>query len=56
MFTRFDKALVALIMAAVYMANTFLNAGITLDPAKVEAVIVALTPIMVWLVPNRAKA
>lgn len=56
MFTSIDKALVALIMGAIYIGNTFLGLNIGLSEATVTTIIGALTPILVWLVPNKAPA
>lgn len=56
MFTSIDKALVAAIGAAVYFLAQF---GITipwLTPEIIENIAVGLTPILVWLIPNKTKA
>lgn len=53
MFSSIDKALVAVVMGLVYLANTFFNAGIILDPETVNGFIVGITPILVWLTPNK---
>lgn len=56
MFTAFDKALIALIGAVIYFLAQF---GITipwLTPEVVENIAVGLTPILVWLIPNKTKA
>lgn len=53
MFTSLDKAIVALVMALVYIFNNLFGVNIGLDPAVVNNIVVALTPILVWLIPNR---
>lgn len=53
MFTTFDKALVALVMGALSIANLWfgIDLGITAD--TVTATIALATPIIVWLTPNK---
>lgn len=53
MITSFDKAIVAVIMAGVFLANTFLNTNWSVDAATVNSIAAVLTPILVWLVPNK---
>lgn len=56
MFTSIDKALVAALGALVYFLAQF---GITipwLTPEIIENIAVGLTPILVWLIPNKPKA
>ena len=53
MFTSIDKALVALIMGLIYIANTFFGFNFGLTEDAVTAIVAALTPILVWLVPNK---
>lgn len=54
MYTQFDKAIVALIMAIVGVSNIFgFHWGLT--EAAVTALVVSLTPVLVWLVPNLPK-
>ena len=56
MFTSIDKALVAALGALVYFLAQF---GITLPwltPEIIENIAVGLTPILVWLIPNKPKA
>lgn len=57
MFTSVDKALVALVMAVIWLVNFFfgVNLGwITQD--TVATVVGLLTPVLVWAIPNKAKA
>ena len=51
--TSIDKALVALVMSVIYLANTFLGINFGLTEETVTAIVAALTPILVWLVPNK---
>jgi hypothetical protein len=55
MFTSIDKALTAIVMAALYLINVFGGIELGLAEETVAAIIAALTPILVWLVPNRAS-
>ena len=55
MFTSMDKALVAMVMGALYIVQTF--TGFSTDWISAEAVasvIGILTPALVYLVPNKA--
>lgn len=53
MVTSFDKAVVALIMALIFFANKFFNTSIAVDEQTVSSVVMALTPIVVYLFPNK---
>ena len=54
MFTTFDKALVALTMALLSILNLAFGVDLGLDEATISALIAALTPLAVYLWPNRA--
>ena len=54
MFTSIDKAIVAVVMAALYLLNTFTGLDIGLSEETVTGIIAAVTPLLVWLVPNKA--
>ena len=54
MFTSIDKALVAAIMAVVFLANEWLGTAINLQPETVQSVVALLTPVLVWAIPNRS--
>ncbi len=56
MFTSIDKALVALFMAALYLFTAF--TGIPTDWLRsvAEPVIVGLTPVLIYLIPNKPAA
>ena len=56
MFTSIDKALTAIVMAVAYLANTFVGIDLGWDETTVSVVIAGLTPILVWLVPNKSKS
>lgn len=53
MITQFDKALVAVIMAAIFFANEYFNAGLTVDPTVINQIVAVLTPVLVWAIPNK---
>jgi hypothetical protein len=55
MFTSLDKALVALIMAVLYIVNNVFGLHVGIDPAMLSGIIVALTPILVYIFPNKPK-
>lgn len=55
MVTSFDKAVVALIMALIFFANKFFNTSIAVDEQTVSSVVMALTPIVVYLFPNKGQ-
>ncbi len=57
MFTSVDKALVALVMAVIWLLNFFfgVNLGwITQD--TVATIVGLLTPVLVWAIPNKTAA
>ena len=56
MFTSLDKALVALVMGVLYLLNTFTTFHVGLTQDQVTAAIALLTPVLVYLVPNKASA
>lgn len=54
MYTAFDKAIIALVMAGVGLANYFgVHFGLT--EATVTQIVAIATPILVWIVPNLPK-
>lgn len=53
MFTSFDKALVALVMAVLSILNLKFGINLGLDEATVAAIIAAITPFLVYLWPNK---
>ncbi len=54
--TAYNKAIVALIMAIIGIVNLKWPGLIGLDQDTVTAVVAALTPILVWIVPNKPSA
>jgi hypothetical protein len=56
MFTTVDKAVVALIMAAIFLVNNFTGWHLGLSEDTVNAVAGVLAPLLVWLVPNRTTS
>lgn len=53
MFTSFDKAIVGVIMGALYIANTVFGISLGFTEAQVAGVVGILTPILVYLIPNK---
>jgi hypothetical protein len=51
--TPFDKAIVALIGSAIVIANTLFGLELGFNEAAVTAVVSALTPLAVYLIPNK---
>lgn len=56
MITSIDKALVALIMGVVFLVNNFTGFHFGIDEATANAIAGGLTPILVWLTPNKPGA
>ena len=56
MFTTMDKAIAALVMASVFLINNFTGWHLGLSEETVNAIAGVLTPLLVWLVPNRASS
>lgn len=55
MFTSIDKALIAIVMAVAYILTGVFGVNVPeATLATIEAGIVAATPVLVWLIPNRA--
>lgn len=54
MFTSVDKALIALIMAVIYLIHNFTGFTVPfLDQATVTTIIGLLMPILVYVIPNK---
>ena len=53
MFTTIDKALTGLVMAVLFLLNSFFGINIGIDVDLVNGIFVALTPVLVWLIPNK---
>lgn len=57
MFTSIDKALTAMIMAVIFLLNYFFGFNLGwLTADTIAAIVAALTPILVWAVPNKTPA
>lgn len=57
MFTSIDKALVALIGAVVYLASSLFGISFSwLTPELIQDGVTFITPILVWLIPNKRPA
>jgi hypothetical protein len=55
MYTNFDKAIVAFIMALIAILNVFFPGKFGIDAATVTSVVAILTPLLVYLIPNLPK-
>lgn len=53
MFTSVDKAVTAVVMGALSLANLFFGFNLGFDPEMLSGLIAAATPFLVWLVPNK---
>lgn len=56
MFTSMDKALVALVMGILYILNSVAGINLGFSETQVASVIGILTPILVYLIPNKKTA
>lgn len=57
MFTSIDKALVAMVMGVIFILNTYLGVNLSWVSQETVATVVGLiTPVLVWLVPNKTKS
>ena len=52
MITSIDKALVALLGAILFFLDRVAGLNFGLDDGTIAAIAAALTPLLVWLVPN----
>lgn len=55
MFTSLDKALVAGIMAVIFVINNLFHLNIGISEQTLNAIVGALTPVLVYYMPNREK-
>ena len=53
MFTSFDKALVALAGAALFLLNHFAGVDLGWSEETVAALVAAATPLLTYVVPNK---
>ncbi len=56
MITTFDKAIVALILGAVFLINNLTSFHFAVSPETANAIAGLLAPILVYLVPNKPSA
>ncbi|MBO6759217.1 MAG: hypothetical protein JJ902_23040 [Roseibium sp.] len=56
MITSIDKALTAIVMAVLYLLSTFAGIDLGLSEEFVSGIIAGLTPLLVWLVPNKSRS
>lgn len=54
MITSFDKAIVAALGLIVYAINTYAGISFGIDEQTINGIAAAITPMLVWLVPNKA--
>lgn len=55
MNSRYNKAIVALLMGVFGALNVFFNLPIPISEEQLSLLLTALTPILVYLVPNKAE-
>ncbi len=53
MFASSAKAIVALVGALIYLANTYLGWNLGISEEALNTIIAVLMPALVWLVPNK---
>jgi hypothetical protein len=53
MFTTIDKALTAVVMGLLSILNLVFGISLGIEPATVQIIISALTPVLVYLIPNK---
>jgi len=53
MFTTFDKAIVALIGAVVFLASSWFGLKMSIPAETIQWIAGILTPILVWKFPNK---
>lgn len=56
MFTTIDKALVAMIMAVLFLLSTYFNINLGFTEAQIAGFVTLITPFIVWLVPNKPSS
>jgi len=54
MFTKYDKAITAVVMSILTVLSTWLASTFGLTPELVAGVVALLNPILVYAVPNKA--
>lgn len=56
MFTSLDKALVALIMSAVFVVNNFTSFHFFVDEQLANSIVAVLMPVLVYVFPNKPSS
>lgn len=56
MFTSIDKALVAIVMAVIYILNTYFGFHLGVSEQLLNTIVAIVTPLLVYLVPNKPPA
>lgn len=57
MFTSIDKALVAMVMGILFILQSYFGFNTSwISQETVTTIIGLLTPVLVWAIPNKAKA
>lgn len=56
MFTTVDKALAALVMAAIFLINNFTNFHFAVDESVVNGIVGVALPIITYFIPNKKVA
>lgn len=54
MFTSIDKALIALVMAALYFVQKFTGMTFGIGEDAIASIIAVITPLLVYLIPNKS--
>lgn len=55
MYTQFNKAIVALIMAIIMIVQNRFHISLGIDEATLTSILAVLTPILVYFIPNIPK-
>jgi|TARA_R100000963_G_scaffold34644_1_gene29009 hypothetical protein len=50
--SKFNKAIVAMVMSSLYILNTSLSIDIGISEEVVSNFIIGISPLLVWLIPN----
>jgi len=56
MISQWDKAIAAMLMASIFLVNQFFGLGINVSPETINTVVAVVTPVLVYLVPNKPAA
>ena len=55
MYTELDKAIVAVVMGVIVILNTLFHENIGVSQEAVNTVVALLTPVLIYLIPNKEK-